>query len=551
MYLLADAGTERWVQYARRKAAALDASRASLRLLALTKAYAPEAGVLIWIRSTEAGTSVRITGGIAGRIYELVAAGGLSYPRYYKLPGKYGALAPLDVGNEVFRSGPKLSFGAETVAAMRQNNATLARTIDVSRANKASAVLAGPFDDTVLELSNDGTTLAAAELPRGGVRLATIGSGAASTTVSTVHTGVPQWIADFYASLALPHVLHSADDVSPPVQVDVLLSLPSAPVGACYVRTQQNGGGVGTAPYPLTVDLVYTTVHDVLVVLARMPYFTFYQETLPSPPDGTHNYEWRQGFRYEARRYVAGAWEVVYAESRPDVVRWTAGATDGNIAGSFGATVYSIGGAPVKGGPFTYVAGPDAGLLPAAPLVRSARAAPLAVMGVYAAGTELRANGAVVAALPSLASSIAVAAASGGTLLQTPLVGTYQWAGAWGVLAGIPAGQAHLSPYDGRRLLVYDFASWYYYEAGVLLLTLPGAAIDSFVAWDLDKGDRFKAVAAGKTVDMKWDAATGTLKVVKTYAARGTTPSHVPGVATKTYTEAALLQDRFVPRKLV
>lgn len=62
MFLQAEAGTERWVQWARRRAGTLDADRRARDLPALAKSYTPEDGTLVWIKVTDFGASIRISG---------------------------------------------------------------------------------------------------------------------------------------------------------------------------------------------------------------------------------------------------------------------------------------------------------------------------------------------------------------------------------------------------------------------------------------------------------------------------------------------------------
>lgn len=68
-YVTFDPGTEKWIRWGSMQAAKVDALRAKLGLPAMHRAFAPESGVLVWVSSTRAGTSVRITGGRGHRAW--------------------------------------------------------------------------------------------------------------------------------------------------------------------------------------------------------------------------------------------------------------------------------------------------------------------------------------------------------------------------------------------------------------------------------------------------------------------------------------------------
>lgn len=70
MLLQVDAGGEKWLPWARRKAAALDAMRREdAKVEFLAKTYAPEAGSLVFIKVSDAGAQIRITASSAGALY--------------------------------------------------------------------------------------------------------------------------------------------------------------------------------------------------------------------------------------------------------------------------------------------------------------------------------------------------------------------------------------------------------------------------------------------------------------------------------------------------
>lgn len=62
MNLKYDAGTEKWVQWAKSKLKQLALLRADLRLPKMTKAFVPTSGVLVFVVSSEFGDMIRITG---------------------------------------------------------------------------------------------------------------------------------------------------------------------------------------------------------------------------------------------------------------------------------------------------------------------------------------------------------------------------------------------------------------------------------------------------------------------------------------------------------
>lgn len=69
------AGKENWIRFARTKLEQLRRLRTDLRLSAMLKAYVPETGVMILVRSTDFGDLIRITGGV-GKYRSTNAAGG-------------------------------------------------------------------------------------------------------------------------------------------------------------------------------------------------------------------------------------------------------------------------------------------------------------------------------------------------------------------------------------------------------------------------------------------------------------------------------------------
>lgn len=129
MKLYFDAGTEKWVKWAKSELGKLANLRKKLGLPKLTKAFAPESGTLVWIVSSNWGDWVRITGGLRGRY--------LGIPAFaYRLVGnKVSVEYELDVA----RGGSGIldpEFGTVVDAGVNAVSATRAGVVSATMADK-------------------------------------------------------------------------------------------------------------------------------------------------------------------------------------------------------------------------------------------------------------------------------------------------------------------------------------------------------------------------------------------------------------------------------
>ena len=119
MFVQAEAGTERWVRWAKAKLAQLAALRHAGGLLALVKTYFPENGVQVWVKSSEFGSHIRITGGAAGRVIRSVTGSIL----------------------DIFRVSGRVQYGRPTDASQSPVMSWLGDTILYNKAGAAPAAL--------------------------------------------------------------------------------------------------------------------------------------------------------------------------------------------------------------------------------------------------------------------------------------------------------------------------------------------------------------------------------------------------------------------------
>lgn len=89
MILQVEPGTERYVSWARHQAARLDAQRRDTGVFAIVRTYSPEPGLLCWIKATEFGAHIRLTGGsAAGRTFRDSVNATPTPRRLYYVAGK-------------------------------------------------------------------------------------------------------------------------------------------------------------------------------------------------------------------------------------------------------------------------------------------------------------------------------------------------------------------------------------------------------------------------------------------------------------------------------
>lgn len=536
MILQVEAGTERFAQWAKRKARAVDAMRKSLRLFALSKFYAPESGVLVWIKATEGGILVRVTGGAETGRKRLVTVSSTNVERFYLL--KKGKLQNYSEVPYDASLSSVMSFDGSTAAgtvpnatlnAMRKNKLNAAVALETSYGtlptvptrlvlNQMPALpewrlLGGSGEDVAV--SQKGTLVVARETASALPRVLQCSSDNTNTILSVLSSGYPQWVLDFYAARSIPHSLYR--DTTTHESYTVGLTYVLADIAA--LDTQNLYKRI-TAPTIALTSLIedeltvrFYVAHDKFsdrpVMLVQMPYVSVFT------CDGTVSpaaYTARFGVRTELRAYDSTlGWQAIYAEQFDDVatLSWTSSA-------SFRTFLYDgVNSAVIceKSIGKTFSAGVDRPSQPYFPSIAVAKDK-LGVLASYGTSNpfSVKFNGTTLFTHSSATQTV-TRYGSQGTLIPS------SWFGPWGVVTPTAiGGDDWLSP-DGLEHLrgaSGGATGWAYWKDGALKQSITGPIpaanattyatygttpasgfyfLNSVVSWRYDK-KQFKCLAS-------------------------------------------------------
>lgn len=448
MRLQYEPGTEKWIKWAKSKLEDLRALRARLGVPKLTRAYAPEAGTLVWISSAQHGDWIRITGATAGgRQYFSTLGDSATLRRFYRAAGsRLAAYSELTDGQTYFAMN--YSFNGKTAVGLPGAGNSDTAHASISGTTPAAIVAeAGAISGEVLKfeagsalytasngtvpvrstnvsangstdmrLTEDGKLLAMSYARAGAafqrsLAIYRLTSDGVATSAELLTRGLPQFVADFYAALPLPHTAGSlyTAGLSPDRR---FVRVTGGFLGTYEVNVgnPRSGGGwleVSTVGAPTEARVFYDPYGDQFGCVAIMPYMSRAQESVYSTVPLRYQLECTMALRVELRLYdpATGAWNLEYGETR-DGLRTS---LDGNLpAGSFDlTTVY------------------PAGLTVADDVIKEPQAAVgfglrPRLLGMYRMNaidtlSEIRANGAVVSSTTSASSTLDTSGATGYT----------------------------------------------------------------------------------------------------------------------------------------
>lgn len=344
MFLLAEAGTERYVPWAKRAAARLDAKRQEMGLFALVKTYFPEASVQVWIKATEAGRSIRITGHPAtGWQFHYDSA--THQDRWYYVDGR--ALKYYNEWTTTASGGSGGTGSPRALAALALGGKSFAHQADaldgsmyLARRGRAAQLVSDAeafpsqlgIRDTRPISQLDGQTdfLMPAYYGAPGMQFSEDGEVFATTSRLAASKGLPRVFALSPAQLAEEASVPEAEWGS--TQFDEVLSgMPQfvtdfyAGVGTSIDANQNSGslalyalsaGSVGGLPLRLELRALFDRFSDAPVVEAFMPY-----AASVALNTGLATYEAVLAARYVVARYdrASNAWVVARQRDFPDL----------------------------------------------------------------------------------------------------------------------------------------------------------------------------------------------------------------------------------------